>query len=64
MDGRDGDLLGLGGVFAAVGTEQHATLAGPAAAAAQDGHAAPVEAVSDALVWAALQEGALQGERR
>lgn len=63
MEGRDGDLLGLRGVFPTVGTEEHAALV-RSAAAAQDGHAAPVEAVSYALVWAALQKGALQGERR
>lgn len=64
MEGRDGDLLGLRGIFPTVGTEEHAALVWSAATTAQDGHAAPVEAVSDALVWAALKKRALQGERR
>lgn len=63
-EGWNGDLLGLGGVFPTVGTEQHAAFVGSAATAAQHGDAAAVEAVSDALVRAALQEGALQGEKQ
>lgn len=67
-EGGDGDLLGLRGVFSAVWTEKHAaaaaaatTVIGSAAPAAQDRHTAPVEAVSDALVGAALEERALRG---
>lgn len=40
--------------------EEHAAVVCPAAPAAQHGYTAPVETVSDALVWAALEKRALQ----
>lgn len=63
-EGRDGDFLGLGRIFSTVGAEKHSALVWSAAAAAQNCHAAPVEAVSDALVWAALEKRALQDEEQ
>lgn len=63
-EGRDGDFLGLRGIFATMGAEKHSTLVWSAATAAQNCHAAPVETVSYALVWAALKKCALQDEEQ
>lgn len=45
-------------------TEKHAAVVRPAAPAAQHRHTTAVEAVSDALVGAALKESALQADRK
>lgn len=60
----DSDLLRLGGIFATMGTEKHASAICSAAPAAQHRHTPPVETVSYALVWAALKKCALKEEHK
>lgn len=63
-EGGDGDLLGLGGIFTTVWTEEHAAVVRSAAPSAQHRHATAVEAVSDALVRAALEKRALKEKKK
>lgn len=60
----DSDLLRLGGIFATMGTEKHASAICSAAPTAQHRHTPPVETVSYALVWAALKKCALKEEHK
>lgn len=60
----DSDLLRLGGIFATMGTEEHASAICSAAPTAQHRHTPPVETVSYALVRAALKKCALKEEHK